>query len=53
MKTLINFYTNTPSYFKRDIFDVVVKTKLSPTTVEKFRKSAKYKEMKKNYLNSL
>jgi|JI10StandDraft_1071094.scaffolds.fasta_scaffold101891_8 hypothetical protein len=53
MKTLINFYTSTPSYFKRDAFDVVVKTKLQPSTVDKFRASVVYKEMKKAYLKSL
>mgnify|MGYP001610160680 CR=1 FL=1 len=53
MKTLINFYTNTPSYFKRDEFSVVVKTGLLPKTVAKFRNSPVYRQMKLAYLNSL
>ena len=53
MKTLQNFLTKNPGYFKRGSQSLAERTNISINTVNKFKKSTQYSEMKKNYINSI
>ena len=53
MKTLQNFLTKNPGYFKRGSQSLAERTNISINTVIKYKKSSEYSEMKKTYLNSI
>lgn len=53
MKRLEQFMTENPSYTKWGNERLATKLNLKVSTVEKFKKSATFKTIKSNYINSI
>ena len=52
MKTLKNFLQKSPSFFKCGTERISKRTGICCNTINKYKKSAEYKTLKNNYLNS-
>jgi len=53
MKRISSFLTLNPSYTKWGSSRLAEKTSLSVTTIERFKKSEEFKNIKRNYLKGL
>jgi hypothetical protein len=52
MKTLQKFLSSRPSYFKCGVERLAKATGIATSTINKFRKTNEFKDMKKNYLST-